>query len=282
MVKIAGVVTLYNPEKSVKKNILSYIDSIDRLYVIDNSNGNNNIILPDDKKIVYLPNYENLGVATALNIAAREAIKDNYDWILTMDQDSEFNKNDVKKLTNYIEKKEFSNVGIVTPWHRTNNLAEKPKEDIDYPFEVMTSGNLVNLTAYQKVGGFKDNLFIDGVDIEYCMNLQRNNYKIIRLNYIELKHELGDTKIKKLLWKKVACSNHNYIRRYYMARNTFYICSIYNDIFPDYCKVLKRGLFGQFKNILVFEKDKYRKIRNMYRGYKDYKKGINGKYNYNN
>ena len=45
---------------------------------------------------------------------------------------------------------------------------------------------------------------------------------------------------------------------------------------------MQRGAFGRFKNILVWEKDKYRKIRNMYRGYRDYKRKIKGKYPYVN
>ena len=46
--------------------------------------------------------------------------------------------------------------------------------------------------------------------------------------------------------------------------------------------MILHGLDGQFRNILAFEKDKYRKLRNMKRGYKDYKKGIKGEYPYKN
>lgn len=281
--KIAGIVTLYNPDTEVKKNIESYLDEIDKLYVIDNTpEVENKKILPKSKKIKYLPNYENLGVAKALNIGAKKAIEEGYQWLLTMDQDSRFRKSSVNDMIKYLEKNDTTSIGLITPWHVINTGVKKPKEKIDHPLEVMTSGNIINLEAYKKVDGFKSWYFIDDIDIEYCMNLNSHGYHIDRLNYIELKHDLGDISVKHVLNRDFVCSNHNYIRRYYMVRNTFYLVDEYGDKFPEYCHFLKRGLRGQLQNIILFEKDKYRKIRNMIRGYRDYKKKIKGKYPYQN
>lgn len=280
--KIAGIITLYYPKSDVLKNIESYLDEIERLYVVDNTpNKENQNVLPKSKKIIYLPNHENVGVATALNMGAKHAIKEKYQWLLTMDQDSKFKKGSVAKMINYLKENDCSKIGLITPWHVINTGIKKPKEKVDYPLEVMTSGNIINLKAYQEVDGFKDYFFIDDIDIEYCMNLNNHNYKIIRLNYIELKHDLGNIEIKHYLRRDFVCSNHNAIRRYYMVRNTFYLCNLYGDKFPDYCCFLKRGLRGQLMNIILFEKDKIKKVRNMYRGYRDYKRGIKGKYPYN-
>ena len=279
--KIAGIVTLYKQEEDVLKNIDSYINSIDKLYIVDDNSDDSFKNKINNSKIEYIPNYKNIGVATALNIGANKAIKEGYKWLLTMDQDSSFeNSNDVSKMIEYIEKIDTSKVGLVTPWHVINTGVKKQSEEVDNPFEVMTSGNIINLDAYLEIGGFKDIYFIDDIDIEYCMNLNKHGYRIDRLNYIELKHDLGDIEVKHFLNRDFVCSNHNYIRRYYMVRNTFYLCDSYKDIYPDYCSFLKRGLRGQLQNIILFEKDKFRKIRNMYRGYKDYRKKKVGMYPY--
>lgn len=280
--KIAGMVTLYNPEKEVANNISSYLKNLDVLYVIDNSSHENKDKLQKSKKIKYLPNFDNLGVATALNIAAKQAIEAGYEWMLTMDQDSKFEKENLKQMIDYIKQNDCKNIGLVSPWHIINTGVKKPRKKIDYPLEVMTSGNIINLKAYQEVNGFKDEYFIDDIDIEYCMNLNIHNYKVARLNYVELKHDLGDIEIKHFLGRNFVCSNHNAIRRYYMVRNTFYLCDLYKNHFPEYCSFLKRGLRGQLQNIILFEKDKFKKVRNMYRGYLDYKHNITGKYPYNN
>jgi len=39
---LAGVIVLYNPDGSVINNIVSYIDSLSHLYVIDNSENPDN------------------------------------------------------------------------------------------------------------------------------------------------------------------------------------------------------------------------------------------------
>ena len=279
--KIAGIVTLYKQDVDVLDNIDSYINSIDKLYIVDNNDTDDFKNQIDNSKIEYIPNYKNIGVATALNIGANKAIKEGYKWLLTMDQDSKFeNNDDVSKMIEYLEKVDTSKLGLITPWHVINTGVKKQSEKIDNPLEVMTSGTIINLDAYQEVGGFKDSYFIDDIDIEYCMNLNKHGYHIDRLNYIELKHDLGDIEVKHFLNRNFVCSNHNYIRRYYMVRNTFYLCDEYKDTFPEYCHFLKRGLRGQLQNIILFEKDKFRKVRNMYRGYRDYKKKKVGKYPY--
>lgn len=277
----AGVVVLYNPSEEVKENILTYLSKIKRLYVIDNSeNQNNEDKLPKSKKIKYINNHQNLGIAKALNIACQEAINEGFAWILTMDQDSKFHEDNLQKLMDFTENQNKNKVGIVSPYHLIATKIPKSKEEVDYPIEVMTSGNLLNLDAFQKIEGFKEWLFIDSVDTEYCMNLRVHGYEIIRLNKIELEHQLGDHKTYHILGHDVICSNHNYIRRYYITRNIYYVYEMYHDAFPDYCEYLIRILKFQARNILCLEKDKIRKLRNMLRGKRDYKKRVKGKYPY--
>lgn len=280
--KIAGVVVLYEPTQNELNNINSYINDIDILYVIDNSKDSNEDKLPINSKIIYIFNNDNIGVSKALNLGAQKAIQEGFAWLLTMDQDTSFKPDTISRLKNAIETHDITNIGIITPWHDTKLIINKPTENIDYPLEVMTSGNLVNLDIYQKVGGYKDWMFIDGIDIEFGLNLNKNGYKIMRLNDVTIEHNLGDIKYKNLLWEKdILCTNHNYLRRYYMVRNYFYI----RDMYQDYNKEYVDRIAKQKRNIvtiLLFEKDKYRKIRNCLRGYLDYKKGITGKYRYNN
>lgn len=279
--KIAGLVVLYNPKENIISTINNYIDEVDILYLIDNSNNDNSKMFKN-KKIKYIANKENLGIAKALNMGAQMAINDGYKWLLTMDQDSIFENKSLSQLIEYTSTLDYEKVGIVSPWHHTKEEVVRPVEEVEELLDVMTSGNLLNLELYQKIGGFKEWLFIDSVDIEYCLNLNRNGYKVLRYNKSELIHELGDIKIIHILNRGLVCSNHNYIRRYYICRNVHYVSSMYNDIFPEYCNYIKNGLKGAFRNILFFEKDKYRKLRNMIRGYKDFKKGVKGKYPYSN
>ena len=252
------------------------------LYVIDNSSQNNMERIPNNSKIQYIFNNGNIGVASALNIAAKRAIKEGYYWLLTMDQDTTLKKDTIQQMNKTINENDISNIGIITPWHDTKIKIKRPKEDIDYPLEVMTSGNLVNLEIYEKIGGYKEWMFIDGIDIEYSLNLWKHGYKIMRLNNVSIEHNLGDIKYKNFLWKKnILYTNHNYLRRYYITRNNNYIKEMYGKEHKKFCIRITR----QRRNIIIillFEEDKYKKIKSIIRGYLDYKRGIKGKYRFKN
>ena len=280
--KVAGMVTLYNPTDNDIKNISTYIDSIDVLYVIDNTEGTDNKDrLPKNDKIEYIFNNNNIGVAAALNLAAKKAKDDGYQWLLTNDQDTTFINGVIDEMKKEILSRDTSKIGIVTPWHNTKLIDPKPKEKYDDPHDVMTSGNIINLDIWEKIGGFKDWFFIDGIDIEYCMNLHANGYEILRINDLYIDHNLGDLFYKKLFGRLFLCTNHSAIRRYYIMRNYHYICDLYknNEKETTYCYSLisqRHNMIG----VLLFEKHKIKKIRMYLRGYKDYKKGIKGKYPY--
>lgn len=272
---LAGVVVFYNPDCNVKKNIYSYLDEVDKLYVIDNSNISNAKMLPKSNKIEYICYGENKGIAYALDDACRKAINSKYKWILTMDQDSYFEGDNLKILKsnlNYVDK----NIGILSPYHHTKLNEPKCEDRYDNPCGVITSGNILNLDIYQSVGGFKTWLFIDGVDIEYCLNIRKHGYLILRDNFSILEHNLGNIFYGKLFGKQIICTNHNYIRRYYIMRNDNYIYDMYKDfdlIYSSSTKSQKEAILG----IIFFEKDKIKKLFYSIKGYIDYKKGKKGK-----
>lgn len=274
--KVAGVVVFYQPTDEDISNISSYLADLDILYVMDNSMESNEKRIPQDSKITYIFNHENLGIAGPLNQAASLARKAGYHWLLTMDQDTHFPSGVLSSLKERILEIDTTDIGIVTPWHKTKLKVEKPKENISYPLDVMTSGNLVNLDIQEKIGGFKEWLFIDGVDIEYCLNLRKNGYRVLCFNDLEIDHNLGDIFYRRFLGKDLLVTNHSAMRRYYQARNYHYIRDMYLDIEKEFCQTLVK-----FKSILLaivlYENKKWSKIWSYYRGYRDYKKGKRGK-----
>lgn len=275
-IKLASVVVLYNPSQENINNISLYKKEVDRIYIVDNTDDNIKRI-NNTQKLKYIKLGENKGIACALNIGAKKAIEDGYEWLLTMDQDSKMTEDIIVKMKDFLISTKEENIGLISPYQDIDSKEDNISEDIEDMIEVMTSGNIINLDAYKKIGGFKDWLFIDCVDTDYCMNLHKHGYKVLRLNRIVMKHELGNLVVHKLFNKEYPCYNHNPIRRYYIVRNNLYINSLYKNLYPEYCKRLLRIQKGQVKRIIVFEKNKFQKLRMMYKGYRDYKKGIKGK-----
>ena len=273
--RIIGEVIWYNPTEAEKGNIKTYLNFVDKLYIIDKSEIENTIPV-NNKKIEYVFNNENIGISKAMNRAAKKALEAGYEWMLTMDQDTKMNEYTFKEFNELIKKVDTSIIGIITPWHKTKLCTIKPCTKYDYPLDVMTSGNFVNLKILKQIGFYEERFFIDGIDIEYGLRLAKNGYSIIRMNNAEIEHNLGDITYHKLFGQQIICTNHNYKRQYYMTRNYRYIKEQYEDIFPSYCTNLIKNK-KNILTILLYEKDKIKKIKYIKKGIKDYKNKIYGK-----
>lgn len=280
--KIAGVTVLYNPDADVVDNIGSYINQIDKLYVIDNSDLGRVDIIDDIIKmsrVVYIKNDCNLGIARALNISATMALEENYQFLLTMDQDSKATPDMVDTLLTCFSQYDSCQVGIVSPFHSTAVDTVPPQEQsCQELLTVWTSGNLLNLLAYKVIGPFRDDLFIDFVDHEYCLRLQCNGYLVLRSNRAILHHSIGTNLQKnRFLHLTLITSNHSALRRYYITRNRFWVTRRYRQ-FKEFCWIDRRRFCAELINILFFEDAKWQKYLMILRGYLDYRRGKMGKY----
>ena len=277
--KIEGVVVLYNPNKNIIDNIKTYINEVETLYVIDNSSEKDNSLINEIKqlsqKCLYIDNFSNKGIAYALNMGVKLAIKESSDWLLTMDQDSKFEKNDLFKLIESIDEDDIQNIGIISPLHNIN----EHNMNSDNNHITMTSGNLLNLHILEKIGFFLEDLFIDSVDTEYCLRLYEHGYRIKRNHAVLLNHNLGEQKVYTLLWKKYTSSNHNAIRRYYMMRNRLYIWDKYSRILPSFIARDKKEALKEALKIILFEDKKISKVLYILKGCFDYKRKKFGKIN---
>ena len=272
ILKLAGVVVLYNPDNSVINNVGTYINDLEILYVIDNSEQANEIIisqLKESEKVYYHSNYKNKGIANALNTAAYLAIEKNYKVLLTMDQDSSFKQGDVKKLlNNYIDLSNSGlNIGIVCPYHGHKSIKiPKYKKDSKLVRTTMTSGNIINLNAFTETGGFKEDLFLDYVDHEFCLRLRKNKYLIVLYYAIVLNHNQGSISYRKFLGRKIYTTNHEAFRRYYITRNRFFVIKNYGwfDLYFGFKDI--KDFVAETIKIILYEKDKKNKIYYTYLG----------------
>jgi len=277
MAKPAGLVVLYNPENDVLDNIRTYIDGLDVLYVVDNSDKTNLFVddeLKKNPKVVCLSCVGNLGIAKALNIGAQKAIEQGYQYLFTVDQDSRAQDGMISSILECFNEADM--VGIASPYHAIiGRNSPRPVNKIESVSYVMTSGNILNLDSYKHAGPFLDELFIDSVDHEYCLRLRSKGYSILRVNDALLAHSLG--KVERKLGLSVI--SHNPLRNYYITRNSLHVAKIYRHEYPDFFRFAVWSLFKNLLKVVLFESCKIEKLRMIVRGYRDYRKGILGKYN---
>lgn len=281
--KIAAAVVLYNPTDEMLENIRLYADDVLTVYVIDNSEHKVNDV---EKKLEilnhvrYIRNESNLGIARALNMAAELALENGYDFLLTMDQDSKVTPGMIDAMFRCMETSgDPLMIGIIAPVQVfMSHQSSRHIGNCEEILTTLTSGNILNLKAYQTVGPFLDTLFIDYVDHEYCLRLNDSKFRVIQANKAILHHSLGALKEKRLFLKRFAIGNHPPIRRYYATRNRFYLRSRYRKRFPRYFRSFFKYVIYELLTILLYETDKIEKLRMMWKGYRDYKVDHYGKY----
>ena len=112
---IAGVVILYHPDMELLlANIQSYNTGLKQLYVYDNSDtktlGIEEALLKLNPSIEYKYFNANEGIAKRLNQAMDQASLNQYDYLLTMDQDSSFKAGDFEKYKSLIQSTAYNHV----------------------------------------------------------------------------------------------------------------------------------------------------------------------------
>lgn len=281
----AAVFVLYHPNEILLMQNLECIHKyVEHIYIIDNSECFFSTI--DWGDLSYVSYYScngNKGIAYALNVGCQMAINDGYIWVLTMDQDSIIPDNMIANYSSFISSCSVDiKIGALMPEFSICYTSKKKKLDkISNVLDYMTSGSLIFLPAYCKVGGFNDALFIDMVDRDFGLKLITHGFNIYKIGSVFMLHNIGNSKEFTILGRHLFyITNHNYIRRYYITRNLLYISSIYGHQYSMFNNALWQILKSIIR-IIVFEKQKLQKIRSVYRGYIDFKDGRFGKYPYN-
>lgn len=259
-------IVLYNPEiKRLKENLDAIYEFAAEIILIDNASCNCyeiNLLISAYDKIVFIQNKKNIGIARALNQICRQALNDDFSYVLTLDQDTVCPENIFDKYQEYMS----SSVGILCPKIKDRNYDSnlKFKDDTSEIRSCITSGSLVLLSAWYNVNGFDENMFIDNVDIDFCYRIQKKGYKIVCLNTVSILHEIGHIQMRKFLLWNVRIKNHNAFRKYYIARNTIYLarkCNSISLILKSYLQIVK-----QYICVLFYENKKKEKIKAISKG----------------
>lgn len=294
MNSVAAVIITYNVENDFKKRINKLKGKVDEIIVVDNGSKDKTISMLKELEreitIIYLE--ENKGIAYALNKGINYSIKKGYNWILTLDHDSIITDDMIKNMLNCYESfdEDFKEkVAMLVPVHveekeyKSNAASIIQISSVSY-MEVLTeitSGALTKAEIYKNIGMYDEKLFIDLVDHDYCLYLNKKGFKIIQVKSAILIHNLGESVKKSLLGLKMIPTNHSPLRRYYMSRNRHYIWDKYKNDFPKWVLKDKRRFITENLKIILFEDSKIEKFKYIKNGIRDYKNNVFGEFKNN-
>lgn len=273
--KSAVIIVLYNPSvEEVLENIRSYCNEIDAIYFVDNTSTANERFNNVDG-VKYMPMYNNLGLCKGLNIGCREAIKDGFDILITMNMDTFCPKGTIKSLISAVEnnpeKAYGTNIKLIYRDSKGKRIfseeAKFPEKNEEIYWTIM-SGNAFSSKCFNAVGGFDESLFIDNLDRDFSFRLRRAGFPIVRLGKIFIFQEFGNMTTFNIGIKKLHIANLSPFRYYYIFRNEYYLRKKYK---ADY-NIYKVDLYKYIFSILFFEKDKIKKIKACIKGIRESRK----------
>lgn len=277
-ITLAAAITLYHPDDKVADYIISIQPYFGTIYLFDNTESEEctsrmKKCFKNQSGIKYAAKNENMGLAYGLNVCCNAAYKDGFTWIMLFDQDSIITEDLLDSMKEFIKEYDEDNLAIVTPMiedfknHKVREKKAKRKK------EVITSGMILKLEAFKKNGYFLNALFVDAVDIEFCLRLSRNNYFILENNQAILKHNQYDNE-QVLVDYKV--NKYSALRHYYMARGYFYIIDHYGYE-KAYIEQFKIANHRRLWNMLFYDNHRFKKLLAVILGSIDYKLGHFGK-----
>lgn len=272
-INICAIIVTYHPDALFQEKVLAVLSQVNNVVIVDN--GSNHSAkemlqrLSQNQAVRVVFNNDNLGIATALNIGISLAKKNGFQFAILFDQDSAPYKDLAISLCQiYSTHPHMERVAIIGANYdnvlkNTKKHKKTPNQESNYNNQasevkrVITSGSMLSLSAYEKIGLFREDFFIDLVDIEYCMRARKFGYLILKSSKILMTHSIGYPSKHKLFGKTIWATNHAAIRRYYFARNYVAIQREYGNYILSWwaVKSLKKCI-KQSIVIMLFEKHK--------------------------
>jgi rhamnosyltransferase len=281
---VCAIVVTYHPDAEFPARLAGISRQVTAVIIVDNGSDAELAMLRElatDPRVTLVLNGENLGVAQALNIGIHRALALGFQMTVLFDQDSRVDGDLVETLLAIHDSFPPGRLGLVGSTFRTRDApppernadesAAPPWVDTEY---LITSGSLLPMAAYSAIGPFREEFFIDYVDLDYCKRAAARGLRVIRSRRALMTHPIGAPTHHRWLWMTKSTTNHSADRRYYGARNKTVMLRDYGNyrmggwILKSLLSCLKIC-----KRVLLYEDSKIPKLRALLSGWWD---GVHG------
>ena len=279
---VCAVIVTWNPDDGFAGRAAAACSQVEGMMIIDNaSRADRAAVLAaacalDSTACVINP--ANLGIASALNLGLAHAEAAGYRRALLLDQDSEIGAELMPALRQqwqvWPHPEQIAVLGAAFTDSRRQNGAgpeSTRKEDGCEPVDwVITSGSLVSVAHWRRLGGFREDFFIDFVDTEYGQRANRAGYAVLRTRRILMRHTIGKHQTHRLFGRTAWSNHHSADRRYYMTRN--FIALLRESGRYPLGTWFPRGVWASLKSvrrIVLYEENKRDKLTAIAQGWLD-------------
>ena len=237
--RVLAVIVTHEPDREALRGLVeSLVEVTASVLVVDNSESQAGCVSAQAVAAACgaeaICNPRNLGVAEAQNIGLRAARERGFTHVLLLDQDSVLEADAVPQLLAAF--RALRDAG--EPVAAVGAAFVDPRTGRAYPFVrlgrlrmrksrpqpgavtecdlLISSGCLIALDALAVVGEMDSGLFIDYVDVEWCVRARAAGFKVFGVADARMHHTIGDNSVR-VLGRQFDL--HRPVRYYYFARN---------------------------------------------------------------
>jgi rhamnosyltransferase len=264
-VHITAVVTAYHPDELLRGVVEAALAGCAAVIVVDNTPAPAADEPPRadplgglrDPRLTLLGSGRNLGLAAALN-QGLAALPAETEAVFLLDQDSVIPDGLIDGLAKDLDD---PSIGVVGPspvdavTGRAYETLAGRHGRLDDRDMVITSGMLLRRAALDRLpgAGFREDFFVDYVDLDFCLRLRRARVRIVRDLDLELPHSIGDVRPHRLLGRTVRIGHYAAWRHYWIARNGSILIRENLRALPVWAATNTLFLGRWFVQLLLFE-----------------------------
>lgn len=282
---LCAVVVTYGADEEVLANLGAVLDACGRVLVVDNgSPAAIKAAMAALPGVTLLAQAENIGLAAALNVGLEQASKLGCEWVVTFDQDSRPEPGMVAAMLATQRKQPLA--AVIGP--RIHEESSDPAryrwvtrhewvpflfrrvpctgDDLPAVTMMVTSGSMIEVATWRRLGGFDAALFIDYIDTDFCLRAIRSGRSVAVSGPAVLRHRLGARQTRTVLGRDFRPTHHAAFRHYYMARNRVRMWRRHAWAVPHWAAFDLSFALYNYMRVLLFEDQRWAKVKAIVRG----------------
>jgi rhamnosyltransferase len=277
------IFVLYEPTEEFVSNLYKAAALCRNVVAVDNSSEYNQSLHEALRQagITVIFNRNQGGLAGAYNIGAELLLEQGSEMIFLLDQDSDIDEQffmkmmeacaelgtDVFILGPKIYEIHLQRCMPVTPPGRRLPKPfriDKETEGLFPTLFVISSGSAISARAYRTLGAFREDYFIESIDVEYGLRATSSGIPVYMNAAVTLRQTTGSIERH----GKLFTTHHAAWRRYYGTRNAIHSLRLYRSKWSLHWL---SGLLAMYWALCVvlFEQQKLRKVAAIVTGYVD-------------
>ena len=220
--KVAVIIVLYNPDTNDIDNVRR-IAQYNVGFVVDNS------LIPfmDGEtigKMSYICNKANIGIAEAQNIALREILKGDYEYVVFLDQDTRVAVDYPLQIAMEFSRIDNGRLAVLGPqvvnavtggqYASAIHKYEISENGFSLRKHIISSGSCMSINALKDVGLMWGELFIDYVDFEWCWRAASKGYQCGVTSHLQISHHVGQRELSIGKYKVIISAQQRYFYQY--------------------------------------------------------------------